>query len=341
MSQLDTLQSWGWTARWQDAYSRQATRSSNPNVVPARVTVGYRRLYDLATARGVVTAARLSGKYKHQHEAQGPTAFPAVGDWVVADLSNRGTPIIRDVLPRHTVFMRKAAGRADEAQVVAANVDTVFLVSGLDLDFNPRRIERYLAMAHESGAQPVIVLNKTDRCDDVPAAVSSLGAVPGDAPVHAICAEECVDPLRAYCRGQSTVALLGSSGAGKSTIVNRLLGEEIQKTRGLGTDGKGRHTTTNRYLFRVPTGGLILDTPGMRELHVWEGQRGIEEAFADVFALATRCKFRNCAHRNEPGCAVTAAVQSGQLESERLDAYHKLTSEIASLKDEGRVRRTR
>ncbi|MEO1483184.1 MAG: ribosome small subunit-dependent GTPase A [Myxococcota bacterium] len=326
------MESWGWDEDWNATYRGQV----NEGLRPARVTVGYRRLYDLATAEGIVTAARLAGKYKHEHEAEGPAAFPAVGDWVAVDLSNRGTPMIRDLLPRRTAFYRKAAGRADDAQVVAANVDTVLLVSALDVDFNPRRIERYLAMAHESGARPVIVLNKTDVCDDVPAAVATLDLIRGDAPVHAISAKADVEGLRGYFSGNETVALLGSSGVGKSTITNRFLGDEVQKTRTLGVDGKGRHTTTNRYLFQVPGGGLILDTPGMRALHVWEGHRGLEEAFADIFELAHQCKFRDCTHRTEPGCAVRGAVSA-----ERLAAYHTLRAEMESLEDESRQRRYR
>lgn len=326
------MKSWGWDEQWQAAFDAQVT----PRLTPARVTVGYRRLYDLATNQGIVTAARLAGKYKHEHEAEGPAAFPAVGDWVAVDLSNRGTPMVRDLLPRRTAFYRKAAGRADDAQVVAANVDTVFLVSALDIDFNPRRIERYLAMAHESGARPVIVLNKTDVCEDVDGALASLEAVRGEAPVLAIAATEGVDSLRGYFSGNETVALLGSSGVGKSTITNQLLGDTVQKTRTLGVDGKGRHTTTNRYLFQVPGGGLILDTPGMRALHVWEGHRGLEETFADIVDLANQCKFRDCTHRKEPGCAVRGVVRA-----ERLAAYHALRAEIESLDDANRQRRYR
>ncbi|MEL6546301.1 MAG: ribosome small subunit-dependent GTPase A, partial [Myxococcota bacterium] len=310
---------------------------------PARVTVGYRALYDLASPIGSLQAARASGKFKHAHEDLGSAAFPAVGDWVAVDASHSRSPIIHALLPRRTAFLRKAAGRPDDAQVVAANVDVVFLVSSLNEDFNPRRIERYLAMAHESGASPVIVLNKADLREDADALREELRDVKGDAPVHLVSAKggDGVDALRPYFDGHSTVALLGSSGVGKSTLTNRLLGDQVQKTRSIRSDGKGRHTTTNRYLFQLPTGGLILDTPGMRELHVWEGERGVDEAFADIVELAQSCKFRDCTHRKEPGCAVRAAIERGELPASRLAAYHKLVQEIASNADDTKSRRGR
>ncbi|MEM6730865.1 MAG: ribosome small subunit-dependent GTPase A [Myxococcota bacterium] len=335
----EELSAWGYVPEWRSAFEAL----DKPSWLPARVTVGYRALYDLATQDGVVTAARVAGKFKHENEDAGPLAFPAVGDWVAVDLSHRGSPIIRALLPRRTAFIRKAAGRPDDAQVVAANVDAVFLVSSLNEDFNPRRIERYLAMAHESGAQPAIVLNKSDLVEDSAELLQEVREVGGDTPVHVVSAKggTGVEALLGYFEEDATVALLGSSGVGKSTLTNRLLGAEVQKTREIRADGKGRHTTTNRSLFRVPTGGLILDTPGMRELHVWEGERGVEEAFADILELAAQCRFRDCRHKNEPGCAVRAAVADGRLAAGRLEAYHKLVQETSSMDDESRSRRGR
>ncbi len=336
---VDELESWGFDAEFRAAFEALPTEG----LEPARVTVGYRALYDLATAGGPVPAARVAGKYKHDHEDEGALAFPAVGDWVGVDLSNRGTPIIRALLPRRTAFIRKAAGRPDEAQVVAANVDWVFLVTSLNEDYNPRRMERYIAMAHESGAKPVIVLNKADLCDDVDAIRAEVDGYRGDTPAHVISAKpgEGIEALRRYFEGQSTVALLGSSGVGKSTLTNRLMGDEVQKTRAIRADGKGRHTTTNRSLFQLPSGGLILDTPGMRELHVWEGERGVDEAFADIVELAAYCKFRDCKHQKEPGCAVQAAVREGEISSGRLVAYHKLIDEMETADYDSKSRRGR
>lgn len=319
------LERWGYDDQFRSAFEALGA----PELQPARVTVGYRRLYDLITEVGAVAAAGVAGRFKHTHEAEGALAFPAVGDWVGVDLSSPGSAVIQAVLPRRTAFVRKAAGRADEAQVVAANVDVVFLLSALDDDLNFRRIERYLSLAAQSGARPVVVLNKSDLYEGDR---EGLRAVVGDTPVHTISARsgDGVETLKTYFEGDRTVALLGSSGVGKSTLTNRLLGEDVQKTAAVRSDGRGRHVTTNRYLFRLPDGGLILDTPGMRELHVWEGERGVEDAFADIVELARHCRFRDCRHDREPGCAVRAAIDSGELSEDRLRAYRALQKEASS-----------
>jgi ribosome biogenesis GTPase len=239
------------------------------------------------------------------------------------------------VLPRRTKFSRTAAtaGNRMEEQVVAANVDVVFLVSGLDGDFNVRRLERYLTLAYESGAAPVIVLTKTDVCDDVVAAVAEAETVSFGVPVHAVSnvTGEGLDELRPYFEGNRTVAALGSSGVGKSTLVNALAGEELTATGDLRADGKGRHTTRARELVEMPGGGLFLDTPGMRELRLWEADEGLEAAFADVVAIERQCRFNDCSHEVEPGCAVRAALESGVLDSERFESYRKLQRELARL----------
>jgi ribosome biogenesis GTPase len=239
------------------------------------------------------------------------------------------------VLERKSRFVRKVAGSVVAEQVVAANVDVVLLVAGLDGDFNPRRLERYLVLAHDSGARPVIVLSKADLAEDLAGAIEAARSVGGpDVPVHAVSAprDEGYDALAEYLEPGRTVALLGSSGVGKSTIVNRLAGEELQRTQEVrATDGRGRHTTTHRQLILLPAGGLLMDTPGMRELQLWDVDEGVEETFADVEELAASCRFPNCEHDSEPGCAVRAAIAEGRLTSERLASYQKLVRELQVL----------
>jgi ribosome biogenesis GTPase len=237
------------------------------------------------------------------------------------------------VLTRRSKFSRKAAGFETEEQVLAANVDILFLINALDQGPNVRRIERYLTLAWESGAIPVVVLSKTDLCDD-PAAARELveaSAVGVDIHLTSTVTGEGVDELLSYVTGGRTVAVLGSSGAGKSTLINHLIGEERMATQEIREDGKGRHTTSHRELIVAPTGGLILDTPGMRELQLWDADEGIDQAFQDVAELASECRFRDCKHEGEPGCAVLAAVGDGSLEPERLESYRKLQRELHAL----------
>ena len=226
--------------------------------------------------------------------------------------------------------------------MLAANVDVVLLVAGLDGDFNLRRLERYLATAWESGAQPAIVLSKADLSEDVEAAVAEAESVAVGVPVHPVsCVTgEGVEELRAYLTDNRTVALLGSSGVGKSTLVNRLLGEELQVTKEIAEDGRGRHTTTSRQLIRLPGGALLVDTPGLREIQLWDADEGIQEAFADVDELAADCRFNDCAHMREPGCAVQEAIHAGRLPRERLQSYRALQRELRrlALKQDARLR---
>jgi ribosome biogenesis GTPase len=223
--------------------------------------------------------------------------------------------------------------RISEQQVVAANVDTVFLVSALVDDYNLRRLERYLVLAWESGAQPVVVLTKSDLCDDVDVAIAEVESVAVGVPVHAVSnvTGEGVDELRPYFSGNRTVAALGSSGVGKSTLINSLSGHEVMATGSVRRDGRGRHTTTRRELIPVPGGGFFLDTPGMRELQLAEATGGIEEAFDDLFELFARCRFSDCAHDQEPGCAVKQALRDGELDAARWKSYQKLQRELAML----------
>jgi ribosome biogenesis GTPase len=240
---------------------------------------------------------------------------------------------IHRVLPRKSKFSRKAAGDTTEEQVVAANVDTVWIVSSLDQDFSLRRIERYLTLAWESGASPVVVLTKSDLSGDGHRCTREVESISMGIPVHMTSSltQDGINELEAYFCNHATVALLGSSGVGKSTLINALAGGVLQKTAEVREDGKGRHTTTHRQLLSLPNGGLIIDTPGMRELQLWESQTGLADTFGDIDQLATRCRFSDCRHAGEPGCAVVEAVRRGQLAEDRLQSYQKLQRELAHL----------
>jgi ribosome biogenesis GTPase len=246
------------------------------------------------------------------------------------------------VLPRRTAFARKVNLTAAEAQVLAANVDTIFVVTALDADFSPHRIERYLSLAWESGAMPALVLTKADLCDDPLALLLQAEQVAVGVATHVVSnvTGEGHDELAPYLVPAQTVALLGSSGVGKSSLANRLLGHEAQPTKELAEDGTGRHTTTARQLIRLPGGALLVDTPGLREVQLWAADDGIEQAFADVDELAAGCRFNDCAHKQEPGCAVQAAIDDGQLPRERLQSYRALQRELHRLaaKQDARLR---
>jgi ribosome biogenesis GTPase len=317
---------------WGDDFEAAFAPHGDAGLHPARVATQSHGLSRLLSAAGE-HRGELAGSF---HHGVAPGGHPVVGDWVAADLRDDGTGTIHHVLPRRTTFSRKeASGVSDRSreQVVAANIDTVFLVTALGRDLNVRRLERYLTMAWESGARPVIVLTKADlhpeHADDL-AEVETI-AFGVDVHVTSAVTGDGVDALTGYVGPGQTVALLGSSGVGKSTLVNRLVGEELLATAEVRDDERGRHTTTRRELVRLPEGGLLLDTPGMRELQLWDSAEGLDQAFADVSELIDQCRFSDCQHRTEPGCAIRAALADGSLPQERWDSYDKLQRELRAL----------
>ncbi|MCF6411242.1 ribosome small subunit-dependent GTPase A [Pseudalkalibacillus salsuginis] len=310
----------------------QANEWINKGYEPGRVALEHKGMYTLLTKHGEILGS-ISGKMNF--EATEREDYPAVGDWVMCQIrENDRAATIHAILQRTSKFSRKIAGVTTEEQIIATNIDTVFLVNALNKDFNVRRIERYLLMAWESGANPVIVLSKADLCENIQERVNDVETVAIGLPVHIISSEtgEGIDELTPYLSEGKTVALLGSSGAGKSTMVNRLYGSDIQKVKEIREgDDKGKHTTTHRELFLLPQGGSMIDTPGMRELQLWNTNDGLSESFRDVEALADVCKFRDCQHENEPGCAVKTAIDTGELTAERYASYKKLQRELAYL----------
>jgi ribosome biogenesis GTPase len=318
--QSSTLERFGWNDEIARAFEEHA-----PGLEPARVAVQHRGVWEVVTKDGDALV-EITGRFRHAAE---PGELPVVGDWV----GLRDGPIDA-VLPRSSKFSRKTAWTEISEQVLVANVDVAFLVMGLDeRDFKVRRLERYLTTAWEGGATPVIVLNKVDLASDLEAQIAETETVAFGVPIHAVSAQtgEGVEDLRRHLTGNRTVALLGSSGVGKSSIINRLLGEEHFRIGDVRSDGRGRHTTTHRELVPVLGGGVIVDTPGLRELQLWESDGGLDQAFADVAELVAQCRFSDCEHRTEPGCAVKAALAAGSLASERWESYLKLQRELARL----------
>jgi len=311
------------------------------DAIPARIAAEHRGSYHVWSQTGV-GAAQLAGRLVQELEGE---AFPGVGDWVTLKSAPGPdqTSIIDSLLTRRTVFIRGAAGRQARGQVVAANVDTVFAVCGLDADYNIRRIERYLARIWASGAQPVVILNKCDVCDARDERVAEVEAICLGVPVFATSAllSKGVEEIQPYIWPGATAAFVGSSGAGKSTLVNALMGEDKMATGDVrADDGRGRHTTTHRQLIVLPRGGLLIDTPGMRELQLLD-EEGISTVFSDVEELSAQCRFGDCSHESEPGCAVREAVARGELPAKRLEHYLKLAAEAHAyeLRHNKRLRR--
>ncbi len=325
---------------WNEKFSRYFKEYENSGFIPARVILEHKQIYRVICAHGEFTA-EVSGKFLHK--AVSRADFPTVGDWVAVALpSGDSKVIIHGLIPRKSSFSRKAVlaggpkygyGKTEQ-QLLAANIDNAFLVSGLDGDFNLRRLERYLAITWDSGANPVVILNKADLCPDADAYIKEVGSIAFGIPVLAISATEKdgIEQLYEYLEDGKTVVFLGSSGVGKSTIINSLLGQEILKVGEVRAyDRRGRHTTTHRELLFLPKGGIVIDTPGLRELQMWGDEEGLKRTFDDIEELAAQCRFNDCKHNSEPGCAVRKALEDGSLNADRFGNYLKLQKELRHL----------
>jgi ribosome biogenesis GTPase / thiamine phosphate phosphatase len=316
------LEDLGWDAFFADAFEPYAA----DNLIPARVSARHHGPCELLTELGRMGGLP-AGKLSDEE-------LPAVGDWVAArPVDGERKAVIEAVLPRRTSFSRKEAFQRTVEQVVAANVDTVFLVTAFGFDLNPRRLERYLTAAWDSGSTPVIVVNKVDAADDPWAELALVEPVAMGVPVHSVSAVtgDGLEELDEYLRPGATIVLLGSSGVGKSTLVNRFAGSELLETSATSAGGRGRHTTSHRELVPLPSGALLLDTPGMRELQLWAGEEVLDTTFSEIAEIAAECKFSDCSHRSEPGCAIRRALADGTLAEERWTSYTKLQREIRAL----------
>lgn len=325
MKELNDLKSCGWNDFFEAYFSEYAA----DGLTPARVSVEHRNYYELYSVYGELTAEK-SGKLFYQ--ALDTSLLPAVGDWVVIRrLENEDKALIQAVLPRKTKFSRKKAGAVTEEQIVAANVDTVFIISSLNQELNLRRIERYLTLAWDNDVKPVIILSKADLSEDIFGSLAQVqDAFPGiDVNVISAKKKAGIGELLQFFEGNKTIAVIGSSGVGKSTLINALLDWKKMEVSEISLyKDKGRHTTTHRELSLVPGGGLIIDTPGMREIQLWEGSEGLSELFEDIEQLILECKFSDCKHESEPGCAIKAAIKNGSLDEKRFKSYKKLLSEV-------------
>jgi len=320
----------GWNAEREEQFAPHHAKG----LIPARVAVEDKHFYRVWTAEAELSA-QITGKAMHEARSD-HTKLPKVGDWVAIKLvPNEEKAVIQAILPRHTQITRKTTGRNTAAQILATNIETVFLVTAADPSFNTARLERMLVMSHDSGARPVVVLNKIDLCDNLDAKLAEATNAAGDTLVLPVCAltGRGIKKLAALIKPGDTVAFIGTSGVGKSSLINQLCGEDIQATVEVREqDAKGRHTTSWREMIFLPKGGVVIDTPGMREFHLW-GAESTRETFPEIDALALRCHFTNCAHTKEKNCAVLAAVADGTLPRERYDSFIKLQGEIGYLRE--------
>jgi ribosome biogenesis GTPase / thiamine phosphate phosphatase len=324
-----SLEALGWSEHFSNGYAGSEALGTPHRVVAQQR--GQNRVSDGERERWAHVRGRPIG-----------AEAPVIGDWVVASFAGGEPGVIEAVLPRRSAFSRRAAGDRPDEQVIAANIDIVFLMSACDGDLNPSRMERYLVAAWQSGAQPVVLLNKSDLAADRDAAVARLRSVAAETPIHLLSLRtgEGLDAVRSHLLEGITVGLLGSSGVGKSTLVNVLLGEERQRTQILTSENRGRHTTTHRELFQLPGGGLMIDTPGMRELQLWESPHGLDAVFPEIQALAAQCQYGDCGHGDDEGCAVVEALEAGTLDRDRYERFRKLKGEQTELglQRDGRVR---
>ncbi len=318
---------------WSDLLGAAFEPHAREGLIPGRIVVQHRDSYEVVTDEGELRA-KISGRLLHEAREAG---LPAVGDWVALSLNPaEGAATLHAILPRRTAFVRRAADSVQTLQVIAANIDVAFVVTSLNADLNPRRIERYLAAAWQSGARPVVVLTKSDLAEDPQGQAAEIAALAAGCPVLVVSAREKVglDALLAQVAPGETCVLIGSSGVGKSTLVNAFLGEERMATRAIReSDDQGRHTTSHRQLVLLPGGGLILDTPGIREVGLIDADEGLSVVFDDIEQLAQECRFNDCGHGGEPGCAIRGALASGALDPARWASFQKLGAELAAVEE--------
>ncbi|HJQ67693.1 MAG TPA: ribosome small subunit-dependent GTPase A [Blastocatellia bacterium] len=320
------------TLGWDSFFEKEFEPFKNEGYHVGRVALEHKGGYRLYTENGEMPA-EITGRVRF--EATGRADFPAVGDWVVISVQTaEEKALIHAILPRKSKFSRKIAGSVTDEQLVATNIDTVFLIQSLDKNYNLRRLERYLVLALESGADPVIILSKSDLCETVEERRGEVEAIAPGVPVHALSPKlgQGLEQLNPYLGAGRTIAFLGMSGVGKSTLINRLVGRDVQKVAEVRAhDDRGKHTTRHRELVILPSGGLLVDTPGMRELQLWDVGEGLSDSFTDVERLAAECRFSNCTHRQEPDCAVREAIENGSLDPKRLENYLKMGKELEYL----------